>query len=207
MVHPHTQQQFINEEIGYGVVATRLIPRGTITWVRDAFDQVISAVKVERIAPIYRDIVVKYCFVDAKGDFVLCWDLARYVNHSCDPNCRSAGYDFELTVRDIQPGEELTDDYGSLNPEYDFTCRCGSALCRKQIRPGDLLRYADVWDRAVEEPFRLISKLPQPLWPLIEEKDVITAVLAHGLPIASCRKNYYGGPMPSLARPGVPRSV
>jgi hypothetical protein len=200
MIHPHTELRFINETIGYGVVATRLIPRGTITWVRDAFDQVFSAARIDRLEPIYRDIIAKYCFVDAKGDFILCWDLARYVNHACDPTCRSAGYDFELAVRDIQPGEELTDDYGALNLEYDFTCCCGSANCRGKIRPSDLLRYADRWDEAVAEPFRLLSKVPQPLWPLVQEKDAITAVLANGLAPASCRQNYYGDPTSSLTQ-------
>jgi len=195
MIHPHTELRFINDQIGYGVVATRLIPRGTITWVRDAFDQSLSAAQVERMAPIYRDIAAKYCFVDARGNLVLCWDLARYVNHSCDPSCRSAGYDFELAVRDIHPGEELTDDYGSLNLEYDFICCCGSAMCREKIRPDDLLRYGDGWDQIVLEPFRLIPTVAQPLWSLVKEKDVIAKVLANKIPLASCRDNHYPGPM------------
>ena len=195
MIHPHTELRFINDQIGYGVVATRLIPCGTITWVRDAFDQSLSAAQVERMAPIYRDIAAKYCFVDARGNLVLCWDLARYVNHSCDPSCRSAGYDFELAVRDIHPGEELTDDYGSLNLEYDFICCCGSAMCREKIRPDDLLRYADVWDQIVLEPFRLIPTVAQPLWSVVKEKNVIAEVLANKIPLAACRENHYPGPM------------
>ena len=191
MMHPHTELRLINEQIGYGVVATRPIPRGTITWVRDDFDQAFSIAQVERLAPLYRDIVEKYCFVDACGDFVLCWDLARYVNHSCDPSCRSAGYDFEIAVRDIRPGEELTDDYGSLNIEYDFTCFCGSAVCRRTILPNDLIRFADAWDGVVSEPFRLIPTVPQPLWPLVKEAREVQSVLANGSPIASCRLNYF----------------
>lgn len=201
MIHPHTELRFINDQIGYGVVATRLIPCGTITWVRDEFDQSLPAAQVERMDSIYRDIAAKYGFVDARGDLVLCWDLARYVNHSCDPSCRSAGYDFELAVRDIHRGEELTDDYGSLNLEYDFICFCGSAMCREKIRPDDLLRYADSWDQIVAESFRLIPTVSQPLWPLVKEKDVIDAVLANRIPIASCQQNYYPDPMFKNFRP------
>ena len=201
MIHPHTELRFINDQIGYGVVATRLIPCGTITWVRDEFDQSLPAAQVERMDSIYRDIAAKYGFVDARGDLVLCWDLARYVNHSCDPSCRSAGYDFELAVRDIHPGEELTDDYGSLNLEYDFICFCGSSMCREKIRPDDLLRYADSWDQIVAESFRLIPTVSQPLWPLVKEKDVIDAVLAKRMPIASCQQNYYPDPMFKNLRP------
>ena len=195
MIHPHTELRFINDKIGYGVVATQLIPRGTITWVRDEFDQAFSPLHIESIAPIYRDLTSKYCFVDAKGDHILCWDLARYVNHSCEPSCRSAGYDFELAVRDIRSGEELTDDYGSLNLEDEFVCFCASPLCREKIRPDDLLRYADTWDHIVAEPFRRIPAVSQPLWPLVKEQSIVEAILAHKLPIASCRQNYYPGIM------------
>ena len=191
MLHPHTELQFINEQIGYGIVATHFIPRGTVTWVRDDFDQTFSLAQVERMAPLYRDIVAKYCFVDGRGDFVLCWDLARYINHSCDSSCRSAGYDFELAVRDIHPGEELTDDYGSLNLEYDFRCACATAACRRTIHPDDLLTYAEQWDQIVAEPFRLMLTVAQPLWPLVKDKEVLDAVLKCRMPIASCRENYY----------------
>jgi hypothetical protein len=191
MLHPHTELQFINEQIGYGVVATHFIPHGTVTWVRDDFDQAFAATQVERLAPLYRDIVEKYCFVDGLGDFILCWDLARYLNHSCDPSCRSAGYDFELAVRDIHPGEELTDDYGSLNLEYDFRCACTAAICRQTIHPDDLLKYAEQWDQIVAEPFQLMPTVAQPLWPLVKDKAILEAVLACHIPIASCRQNYY----------------
>lgn len=194
MMHPHTELRFIDEQIGYGVVATRFIPRGTVTWVRDDFDQTFSPAQVERMTPTYREIVDRYCFADARGDYVLCWDLARYVNHSCEPSCRSAGYDFELAVRDIQPGEELTDDYGSLNLEYDFTCCCGSSVCRKLIRPGDLIRFGDAWDQLVAEPFRSMPGVPQPLLPMVRERAEIEAVLAGRAAIASCKVNYYAYP-------------
>jgi uncharacterized protein len=92
-------QSPVGAPIGYGVVARRLIPRGTITWVRDRLDQTFSPAQVQALPATYRDIVLKYCFIDGRGNFVLCWDLARYINHSCDPSCRSAGYDFEIAVR------------------------------------------------------------------------------------------------------------
>jgi len=194
MLHPHTELRFINAPIGYGVVATRLIPRGTITWVRDDLDQAFCIEQVKSMAPVYRDIIAKYCFVDAKGDFVLCWDLARYINHSCDPTCRSAGYDFEMAVRDIHPGEELTDDYGSLNIEYDFVCSCNAVMCRQKIHPGDMLSYAETWDQLIADPFRLIQTVAQPLWSFVKEKEAIEAALAGRTAIASCRKNYYAFP-------------
>jgi hypothetical protein len=39
MVHPHTELRFVSPQIGWGVFATRLIPRGTIVWALDSLDQ------------------------------------------------------------------------------------------------------------------------------------------------------------------------
>ena len=95
MIHPDTELRFVNRSIGYGVFATRLIPRGTITRVRDRLDQAFTPAQIEAFPAHYRNTLLKYTFVDGRGEFVLCWDLARYINHSCDSTCRTAGFDFE----------------------------------------------------------------------------------------------------------------
>ena len=190
MIHPHTELRFANPQIGHGVFATRFIPKGTITWVRDRLDQSFTPAAVEQLPSLYHEIVLKYSFIDGRGRFVLCWDHARFVNHSCDPTCRSAGYDFEVAVRDIAPGEELTDDYGSLNLEYNLACSCGLPRCRGLVRPGDLLTYGDDWDRIVAEPFRLIPAVQQPLWPFLEESAAVEAALSGVGPVASVKANY-----------------
>src|SRR5262245_7441225 len=115
MVHPDTELRFINETMGYGVFATLSIPKGTITWVRDNFDQTFKPGEVKLMEPAYQKIIEDYSYIDARGMIVLCWDHARYFNHSCAANCLAGGYDFELAIRDIRAGEELTDDYGTLN--------------------------------------------------------------------------------------------
>lgn len=57
-------------------------------------------------------------------------NIARYVNHSCFPNCEAEIVGEQIffnAIRDIDPGEELTIDYGS---EYfdefikPIGCRC-----------------------------------------------------------------------------------
>ena len=65
---------------------------------------------------------------------------ARWINHSCDPNCESVIDDnrvFIEAVRTIQPGDELSYDYmierdPSDPPDIDviFACRCGAKNCR-----------------------------------------------------------------------------
>jgi hypothetical protein len=41
MIHPDSELRFVSPSIGYGLFATRLIPRGTFTWVRDDLDQIV----------------------------------------------------------------------------------------------------------------------------------------------------------------------
>ena len=63
-------------------------------------------------------------------------NLAKYINHSCEPNTEAEVEDGHVNMyaaRDIQAGEELTIDYGD---EYfdEFIkpvgCKCGSAKHR-----------------------------------------------------------------------------
>jgi hypothetical protein len=65
---------------------------------------------------------------------------ARWINHSCDPNCESVvdkARVFLEAVRDIPKGQEICFDYmierdPNDPPEMDqiFGCRCGSPKCR-----------------------------------------------------------------------------
>ena len=58
---------------------------------------------------------------------------ARYLNHSCDPNCTSDIIEEQiwiLALRDIQAGEELSYDYGyELDGYEQRRCRCGAKHC------------------------------------------------------------------------------
>jgi SET domain-containing protein len=61
------------------------------------------------------------------------WNTARYINHSCSPNCESQivrGHVWIVAVRKIRPGEELTYDYYYDYDHYhEHPCRCGSDNC------------------------------------------------------------------------------
>jgi len=190
MLHPHTELAFIDDRIGYGVVATRLIPRGTITWVLDELDQRIPPHRVRRLSTLQRKHLDKYAYVDREGNWVLCWDHSRYVNHSCAPSCVNL-YDFSMALRDIPPGEQITDDYGSLNLDESFTCWCESAACRGEVGPDDFLRFADVWDHSAAEVLPLLATVQQPLWTLVQEKDAVKAALSDPLALPSCRESYF----------------
>ncbi len=60
-------------------------------------------------------------------------NISRFINHSCEPNCRSEldrGHIWIIAERDIAPGEEITFDYGFAFRDWaDNPCRCGTASC------------------------------------------------------------------------------
>ena len=61
---------------------------------------------------------------------------AQYINHSCDPNLITRivkGHIIYMTMRDIQPGEELTVDYRFDKKVERVECLCGTAKCRGTI--------------------------------------------------------------------------
>jgi hypothetical protein len=168
MIHPHTELRFISPEIGFGVVATRLIPRGTITWVRDAFDRAYPRDEVHAAPALLRKQVDKYAYGQADGRLVLCWDHARYVNHACEPSCIGVRWDLELATRDIHPGEELTDDYGQFFLDEPFDCLCGSPSCRRSVQPGDRALMAPTWSRLFAEAFVRLEQVEQPMWAVVD---------------------------------------
>lgn len=162
MIHPHTELKFISPEIGYGVVATQLIPKGTITWVHDELDHTFTPKQVQRMSAPMKKIIDTYTFRNAKGQYVLCWDHSRFVNHSFNSNCLSTCYDFEFAVRDIHPGEQITNDYGYLNITEPFK-PMDEGLDRKVVYPDDLLTMAPIWDEILKDTFPELTKVSQPL--------------------------------------------
>ena len=115
---------------GFGCFAVQLIPKGQrvveYTGPKISCEEAVRALKNGN----------RYIFtVDSKFsiDGSVLSNLARYINHSCDPNCESDIVNGRVWIdakRDIQEGEEL-----SVNHAYDFQgfskrlCRCGTENC------------------------------------------------------------------------------
>jgi SET domain-containing protein len=64
------------------------------------------------------------------------WNLARYINHSCRPNAKAVGRNGGIVIvasHRIEPGEEITFDYGREYFDYFFKndCRCSACCVRK----------------------------------------------------------------------------
>jgi hypothetical protein len=64
-------------------------------------------------------------------------NVARFINHSCAPNCRAESLRGRIWIvarRDIAAGEELTFDYGYALKDWALhPCRCGAKRCAGYI--------------------------------------------------------------------------
>lgn len=170
MLHPHTEIRFINPTKGYGVVATAFIPKGTITWVMDPLDREITQEEAAKITGPMKDLLEKYSYRNGQGNHVLCWDHTKYMNHSFNPNCVLTPLKFEIAVKDIQVGEELTNDYGFLNLPEQFNVDQEKGSKRTAVGPEDILLQYKIWDRKIKASARLISFTEQPLKPYFNEE-------------------------------------
>jgi SET domain-containing protein len=62
-------------------------------------------------------------------------NYAKYINHSCEPNCEFDGEGKKIwvnSIKDIQKNEELSINYGFVWDEKDYhdhPCLCGSKKC------------------------------------------------------------------------------
>lgn len=107
---------------GIGVFAIRGIPKGTRNIFSTGIGEFIKipATDVDALPEHSRKLVETYCLYDEENYFIPDYgfklmDLSLYLNHSDEPNVISIneGEYFEA-LRDIQPGEELLVDYGTL---------------------------------------------------------------------------------------------
>lgn len=194
MIHPDTELRFISQEIGYGVVATKFLPAGTITWVHDKLDREFTLAELTSYDDLYRNILETYCYRNNKGNYILCWDHGRFVNHSFKSNCLSTAYDFEIAVRDIQPGEQLTDDYGYLNVVEPFQ-PIDEGTNRKFVYSDDLVNFHQEWDEKIHKVFPSILDVEQSLKPILSNGtwSKIEKIISDGKNPESILVNYYSG--------------
>ena len=72
-------------------------------------------------------------------DGAFSYNKARFINHSCDPNCEVdiiKGHIWISSIKKIKKNEELTYDYGypfDVNDYMDHLCKCGSNKCIEYI--------------------------------------------------------------------------
>lgn len=191
MIHPDTTLRWVDENVGFGVFATKRIPKGTITWTLDPLDRLFDDVELPEP---YKPLIEKYTYRTAAGQRLLAWDLCRYMNHSCEANTFSPGLDLEIAVRDVEPGEQLTSDYAALNLEEGFKCLCGASACRRWVADEQFEQLAPTWDHAIRGAFTHVENVPQPLWDLVIHRNAVLASARGATPIPSILSTRYSGP-------------
>ena len=86
------------------------------------------------------------------------YNKARYINHSCDPNCEVNISNNEIwisSIKKIKKGKELNYDYGYEFDEDDFrdhVCKCGSKDCI------GFIISSDQWDKYLKYLKKIIKK-------------------------------------------------
>ncbi|MBR9920772.1 MAG: SET domain-containing protein [Bacteroidetes bacterium] len=168
MIHPKTSLQYVNDTVGYGVFAAEDIPEGTIVYVKDSLEMVVSPTDYLIHSAEMRDMIDKYSYLDPEGNRIVSWDFAKYVNHCCNCNTISTGYGFEMAIRDIKKGEQITDEYGIFNLDKEMSLVCGESSCRKQIRPSDFDNYYREWDQRIQKSIGKLFEVEQPLLPFLD---------------------------------------
>ena len=191
MMHPDSEAQSVDSNQGTGVVATRHIPAGTLVWIPGETDQVLSLQQVSAMPENRRAYLAEYAYLTNEGTYIVSNDIARFVNHSCNANSLSvAGLEVSIAVRDIQEGEEITEEYGLYYANGGFeNCNCGSLNCRHNITKDDIRQYGDDWDRKILASFSLLPAVKQPLWPYIAPsvRKQIESILANKIGVPSCK--------------------
>jgi SET domain-containing protein len=116
---------------GTGGYARKRIAAGTQV-IEYVGEKITKAVSIKRCEASNAYIFTLDSKFDLDGNVT--WNPARFINHSCAPNCE-AEIDPEqhiwiVALRDIQPGEELTFNYNYDLVEYrEHPCQCGTPAC------------------------------------------------------------------------------
>lgn len=130
---------------GLGAFATRRIRAG-IRLVEYAGERLTPAAADARYPDVDGDRHHTFLFAiddDVVIDAAVDGNNARFINHSCNPNCDAVIEDGRIwieTIRDVLPGDELAYDYAyeleerhSPAAKRRYPCHCGAATCRGTI--------------------------------------------------------------------------
>ena len=130
--------RLLQNHIGECVVATADLPEGTlverfegpvVAWGEVPDDEVVYVISFEP----HRWLIPRA--------------PARFINHSCEPNCMVRPNGDVVTTRPVSAGAELTipydwadaaelarhPDHYFWDPRWSFDCRCGTPGCRGRI--------------------------------------------------------------------------
>ena len=104
--------------MGLGLFATEFIPKDSIVWeFVEGVDIKVSVDRVEQMSEAQQEYFEKYAWVEDDYYYSSC-DLTNFVNHSYQPNLDNT-QDVTISLRDIEPGEELFTNYAEFDDCFD----------------------------------------------------------------------------------------
>ena len=152
---------------GKGIIATEKIKKGTkiIQYVGEKIskkegdkrsgDRIEKYLKSNSSGSVYIFELNKNQDIDGNFSF----NKARYINHSCNPNCEVDIIKDEIwisSIKNIKKGDELSYDYGYTFDKDDYKdheCKCGSKYCIGYIIS------SDEWHKLLKHLKKNMSKL------------------------------------------------
>jgi SET domain-containing protein len=121
---------------GLGCYAAAEIPAGTVVieYRGESIDRAEALRRDDRGRPGSSPYVLSVT-EDLYIDGAVGGNEARFINHSCEPNCRVrrvGGRAWIVAARTITEGEELSFDY-DYEGDPQGPCRCGARTCRGSL--------------------------------------------------------------------------
>ncbi len=132
-----------------GIFAAKDIPKGTkiIEYVGEKITKKESEKRCEEIldnskrnpesGAVYIFEYNKHYDIDGNVPY----NTAKYINHTCEPNCEAEIEDKKIwikAIREIKKGEELSYNYGYDLDDYEnHPCKCGKPRCIGYIADED----------------------------------------------------------------------
>lgn len=115
---------------GFGVFSVQAVP--PFVKIGEIRGESITVAEARRRADGQQRIMIVEVSAKRAVDASRSSDPMRFTNHSCRPNARlavEAGRIEFYALRAIEPGEEITVDYGQTHHEGRLACRCGAPGC------------------------------------------------------------------------------
>lgn len=118
---------------GTGLFAGEFITQGTVIWrFNPLIDHLLDKAEVEALPEIAKKHIQRYCGLLENGQYLQTGDNDRYINHSEEPNTVSSQFIGDLiAARNIQSGEEITEDYQVFDFSEERLAYTGTANAEK----------------------------------------------------------------------------
>jgi len=145
---------------GFGLYARQRVPKGTIICFESDGFRIIPAEDYETMSETAKE----HVYQRADGTYIAPSDDSKYLNHSCNANVLDSRLGFDIVVRDIRKGEEVTYDYRAFIFK-EMQCNCGAKNCCGFLTyehpvPEKLRLF---WAKKVESALRQVNRVEQPL--------------------------------------------